>query len=198
MLQAKGFQAAGTDQIGTWLSAKRVHVDLMVPEAVGGGGRRGARLGPHGNGVARKARGLEAALVDRQTMTIAALEAGDDRRFDVAVAGPAALLVAKLHKLADRQQTPRRQDDKDALDVYRLLQAVSTEQLATGLRAILADERAKAVGEKALEILSGLFGTPNAAGSQMAARAVGLLGDPVAIALSCAALTEDLLDAISR
>ncbi len=39
-----------------------IPVDLIVPEgAASGGGRRGARLGPHGNRAARRAVGLEAA-----------------------------------------------------------------------------------------------------------------------------------------
>ena len=35
-------------------------------------------------------------------MTLGALEPGDPRTFEINVAGPAALLVAKIHKLADR------------------------------------------------------------------------------------------------
>ncbi len=50
----------------------------------------------------------------------------DSREFEVAVAGPAALLVAKLHKIHDRIDTPPRSDNKDAHDVYRLLRAVET------------------------------------------------------------------------
>src|SRR5438093_11732781 len=45
-------------QPGMWRGRNNVQVDLLVPEAVGGGGRRGARLGIHGNQAARKARGL--------------------------------------------------------------------------------------------------------------------------------------------
>jgi hypothetical protein len=42
-----------------------IPIDLIVPEgAATGGGRRGARLGLHGNRAARRAVGLEAALVD--------------------------------------------------------------------------------------------------------------------------------------
>ena len=59
----------------------------MVPEAVGGGGTRAARLTGHAKHVARKARGLEAALVDRRLHTIMALSPEDDRSFSVDVAG---------------------------------------------------------------------------------------------------------------
>lgn len=97
------------NRLGAWIVYRdiagvptKVEVDLMVPEAVGGSGRRAARLPGHGKEVARKARGLEAALVDKATTTIHALDAADARSFAVPVAGPAALLVAKLHKIAER------------------------------------------------------------------------------------------------
>lgn len=46
-----------------------VAVDLIVPEGLAPpGGRRGARLGTHGNRAARKIRGLEAAVVDTSQM----------------------------------------------------------------------------------------------------------------------------------
>jgi hypothetical protein len=110
-------------------------MDLLVPDAIGGPGRRSADLGPHGNRVGRKRRELEAVLVDNQPTEIAALDDTDPRRIELRVAGPAGLLVAKLHKIADRQGAPRRQDDKDALDVYRLLQTVPTDELAAGVRS---------------------------------------------------------------
>lgn len=73
------------------------------------------------------ARGLEAALVDSSRKSIGALDpAADPREFIVAVAGPAALLVAKIHKLHDRIDTPGRLNNKDAHDVYRLLRAIET------------------------------------------------------------------------
>src|SRR5581483_10505451 len=117
MRRARFSPAPEPGRIGTWLDPSGIPLDLLVPDAVGGGGRRGARLGAHGDRVARKGRGLEAALVDRVEMTVGALDEADPRRMAVAVAGPAALLVAKLHKIAERQGRPDRLDDKDALDV---------------------------------------------------------------------------------
>ncbi len=35
-------------QPGTWMSKGRIEIDLLVPESLGGSGRRGARLGRHG------------------------------------------------------------------------------------------------------------------------------------------------------
>ncbi len=74
-LRGSGFTP--TDQPGIW-TRDDVELDLLVPEAVGGDGRRGARLGPHGNRAARKVRGLEGALVDFGVMELPGLE--DDRR----------------------------------------------------------------------------------------------------------------------
>ena len=72
-------------------------------------------------------------LVDKGTMTIAALEDGDDRAFSIAVAGPAALVVAKTHKIAGRRDEAKgRLKDKDALDVFRLMRAVDPPVFAAG------------------------------------------------------------------
>lgn len=134
------------NRVGAWIVSRdvagvrmNVEVDLMVPEAVSGAGRRAARLHGHAKEVARKARGLEAALIDKAMRPIGAFEAEDARAFDVAVAGPTALLIAKLHKIAERisEREQRRLDDKDALDVLRLLQATETLTLAATVRTLL-------------------------------------------------------------
>jgi hypothetical protein len=201
-LGGAGF-SADTRYVGTWIMSRplegksvEVKIDLMVPEAVGGPGRRGARLGPHGNRAARKARGLEATLVDQQQRTIEALEDEDERAFEVAVAGPAALLVAKLHKIAERVDKPGRREDKDALDILRLLQAVPTEVIADGVRTLMDEEISADVTEEALSFLRDLFSEPSRPGCQMAARAAVPLEPEDTIAASCAFLTQDLLQAI--
>ena len=197
LMRGAGFVPA-PDQIGTWIGAHRVPIDLLVPEAVSGPGRRAARLGAHGDHVARKSRGLEVALVDNAATTIGAFEEDDHRRFEVAVAGPSALVVAKLHKITDRQSIPRRLDDKDSLDVYRLLQAIPTGDFAAGITRLLDDALSRQVTQEALVHLELLFATIQSPGSQMAARAVGSLEDPATIAASCAALGSDLLAAARR
>ena len=60
-LEAAGFEL--TVRPGTW-SMTEVQIDFMVPASLGGPGRRGAPLGVHGSHFARKATGLEAAVVD--------------------------------------------------------------------------------------------------------------------------------------
>ena len=110
--------------------------------AASGTGRRAARLGGHGARAARRAVGLEAALIDNSTMTIAALDPADERSLQARVAGPAALLVAKAHKLHDRVASGRavRLEDKDASDVVRLMQTTRPDEIAVTLNALTQDE----------------------------------------------------------
>jgi hypothetical protein len=193
------------NQPGSWLCdrivkgvVRTIPVDLMVPEAVAGGGRRAARLGEHGSRVGRRARGLEGALVDHQLVQLGSLEPDRDQRsVTVRLAGPSALLVAKLHKVADRSQEPeaKRVKDKDALDVLRLLR-IPIARLAEGLRRLLADSLADDVTREAIVNLERLFGSASSAGTQMVIRATERLEDPVEMARSCELLAIELLDAL--
>jgi hypothetical protein len=154
-----------------------VPVDLIVPEAANtGGGRRGARLGVHGNRAARRAVGLEAALFDSTMVAISALEESDSRSVVSAVAGPAALLVAKLHKLHDRvdRGALERLNDKDAADVIRLMQATSPVQVGTNLAQLRVHQLAGPATSAALGYLQELFGRRGQQGILMAARALRL------------------------
>lgn len=196
-LVAAGFRASSRP--GTWLGYEDVEVDLMVPATLGGGGRRGARIPPHDSNTARKAKGLEAAVEDWSARTVASLEPERDQRsYAVRVAGPAALLVAKLHKIADRAGDAARSQDKDALDVLRLLQAIPTHVLATSLRRLLAAEVCAAVVAEAIGHLEQLFATDQGLGAEMAARASVALADAATIRASCAVLTGELLEAARR
>jgi nucleotidyltransferase-like protein len=204
-MTAAGFHRG--NRVGAWVVSRdidgtptNVEVDLMVPEAVGGGGSRAARLAGHAKNVARKARGLEAALIDKQTIVIAALDASDTRSFSVAAAGPSALIVSKMHKIRERlaERERRRLDDKDALDTLRLLQASPTDGLADTFVQLLHADVSSAVTEEALTALKDLFADPRAVGVQMAVRSAGPLVAPDEIAGSCAALSSDLLAAVGR
>ena len=181
---------------GTWARQQtEVQVDFLVPATLGGPGRRGARLGAHGSDVARKAAGLEAALVDHNPITVASMEGGDARCFDIPVAGVGALLIAKMHKIAERRDDPLRLQNKDGLDVLRILRATDTAQLAEILAALSADAVAGAPAQRARTFLGELFGARDAAGTLMAVRASAGIEDETAIALSCEALAQRLLRA---
>jgi hypothetical protein len=191
--------------VGAWATNKTlegrhvaVELDVMVPEALGGAGRRAARLARHAAEIARKARGLEASVIDKSPWAITALDDADRRSWTIAVAGPAALMVSKLHKIQERlaEGRPRRVDDKDALDVLRLLQAIPTRPIAEAFAKLTDEPIASEVSREALASLRTFFSTPRGVGSQMAVRAAGPLADPDVVVASCATLATDLLDAI--
>jgi hypothetical protein len=109
------------------------------------------------------------------------------------VAGPGALLTAKIHKIAERVDAKDRVSDKDALDVLRLLRAIDTEVLAGRIRTLLDNELARPVTEEALHLLPLLFAGPASDGVQMAVRAAGSGEDGATIGGSLIALVEDLM-----
>jgi hypothetical protein len=72
-----------------------------------GSGRRAARLSGHGVNAVRKVDGLEGALVEQAEHDITSLEPDVAQRVVRAkVAGPGALLVAKVFKIHERR-SPR-------------------------------------------------------------------------------------------
>ncbi|WP_229786449.1 hypothetical protein [Actinokineospora fastidiosa] len=186
---------------GHWLSANGVAVDLMVvPHQSGrtGSGARGARLSGHHRNTARITAGLEPALVDHATHRIPALDGADDRAVDLQVAGPAALLIAKAVKVEERladaeRGLAARLREKDALDMFRLLQAVEPEDLVRGLRLHLADDHARPVCERGLATIRQHGLEPKAALPSLAGQAAS--GDRT-VAPSFAALAHDLFAAM--
>lgn len=205
-LREAGFFLQRRDSVGAWATRKptranpqtEVVIDLLVPASVSPGeGRRAASLPGHDKKAARIVEGLEGALIDADVMTLGSLEESDERAFDVRVAGPAALLVAKVHKISERSGSPR-QKDKDALDVLRLLRGVDTADLATRYRRLLADGRSSETAASAQALFKQQFAGPRGEGVAMAVRSVGVLADGAEIAASCQALANDLLDALGR
>lgn len=204
-LMDAGFHPETRSSVGVWITKRttsqqvdtEVAVDLLVPASVSPGtGRRAARLPGHHANAARIVRGLEGALVDADVMTLAALEASDARAIAVRVAGPAALLVAKVHKISERHGTGR-QSDKDALDVLRLLRGTQTEELAARYAKLLADKRSEAPAKAGRDLLEAQFARRAGIGIEMAIRAAGPLASADEIAASCEALTSDLLAALA-
>lgn len=184
---------------GAWISPDGIPVDLMVPDLVAGKGRRGVTVGSHARGAMRRAPGLEAVLVDNGMLPVDGLQEGDERRIDVRVAGLAGLLIAKLHKMNDRLGSPSRRSDKDAHDIYRILVAADTGELANTCRMLLLHELCHAVSSSALNILAELFADrPDAPGSAMAGRAERAIGDPELVSVAASLLAADLLSALDR
>lgn len=185
LMQAAGFELVklqGAREPGIWQKVVEVGgreiavpVDLIVPsETAPPGGNRGARLQGHGKLAARKAGGLEAALVDNEVMSIEALEPEDRRSARLRVAGVAALLVAKTHKIVDRIESGRenRLSYKDGADVVRLMGTSSPVAVAATLRELMGNPTAATATKVAVERFEELFGRRAGAGIDLAARAL--------------------------
>ena len=183
-----------TTRPGIYTRGDGSQVDLLVPEAVGGPGSRGARLGVHGNRAARKTHGLEGALVGHAPAAISSLFPGNRRSCTIEVASSAALLVAKLHKIAERVEVPSRRSQlhKDAFDIYRLLRSVDATVLAGALRVLEAAAISRDVTTEALSKFQKLFVTRSGLGTGLVVQDVFGLEDPEFITASCVALSEDL------
>lgn len=206
-LRSAGFLHTAKSGVGVWKTHRtgqnstdiEVQVDLLVPNAVSPGkGRRAARLPGHHEHAARKVAGLEGVLSDQMEMEIGSLEPDKDaRRIMVKVAGPGALIVAKVFKINERKGSPRA-NDKDALDVFRILQSIEADALAKSMQRMFADERSKATAERGLELFEELFGTRGSEGAGMAARATQPLLDEDQVRLSCEALAKELLEMLKE
>ena len=193
------------DQVGVWVAHRptahhpelKVEVDLLVPASISPGkGRRAAHLRGHAPAAARIVRGLEGVVVDFDTLPIYALEAEDSRIIHAKIAGPAALLVAKVHKIADRQGTGRSRD-KDALDIFRLFRAVSTEELAVRMALLLADGRSRTTTQHGISLVREQFHA-RGEGTRMTVRAVEGLMPEAEVRASLGYLVGDLLECLDR
>ena len=80
------------------------------------------------------------------------------------MAGPAALLVARVHKIGERIEDPdvRRQGPlpKDAFDIYRLLRAIEPAEMASEFSLLLSSRISSRVTSDALSMFRRLFRTP--------------------------------------
>jgi hypothetical protein len=188
----------GTPLVGLWVQKEnvtrnaQVSVDLLIPEeAASTAGRRAAKLEGHETGSVLKVPGLEACLVDADMMRVASLEPDDNRAFDIRVAGPAALLIAKMHKIGDRVLRPDRAEDKDALDVFRLFRGTSPEEFRRRMEVLRSDVRSAACTQRGLTLLQKLFGQRDGTGVTMAIRATEGLLPPVEVSASLTAIAAD-------
>ena len=204
-MRAAGFELSLVDghvEPGIWITTATIDgheviipVDLIVPAAAAPpGGRRSARLGVHGRRAARRASGLEAALVDHSPMQIMALDPRDSRAVEAEVAGEAALLVAKAHKIHDRQQGGRtdRIDDKDGADVVRLMRTTDPSTVGSTLAGLLDHPVAGPASTDALTFLDELFGRGGRPGIEMATRALQFAMPQASIETLCVAYTREL------
>lgn len=190
------------DGPGIWLWADRREedgpsVDLLVPQSLARArGHRAARLDGHSRDAARYVHGIEAALVDWSRHRIAALDPMDKRSYELKVAGPAAILIAKLVKISERSGTPR-VEPKDGYEAFRLMQ-LPLQRIVEGWRRALASESSKVVADEAIELLAQLFGAAGGAGVDLAVKYVGEFEDPRQMRLSSPVLANQVVAALRR
>ncbi|GAA4282689.1 hypothetical protein GCM10022261_02200 [Brevibacterium daeguense] len=117
----------------------------------------------------------------------------------VKVAGPAALLVAKLHKIAERaDDAPHRLNDKDAHDAYRILLTYESAVLVQGFRLMASTDTSREVTVEAAGYLARLFSDgPHSIGAIMAGRAEEGVGEPEQVSAAVSFLAADLLDELN-
>lgn len=129
-------------------------------------------------------------------MTVASLDPTDLRTIDVEVAGMAALLVAKAHKIHDRVISGRadRLSDKDAADVFRIMQTTSSSDVGATLIGLRNDELAGEPTETALDYMGQLFGRRTGEGVIMAQRALRLAIPEARITTLCLSFTGHLIE----
>lgn len=165
-LSEAGFVQGVTRQPGCWYGRDGVEVDLMVPQQLAGEGRRSAEIPPHDKFAARRAAGIEAVVLDNDWHELASLAAESSRKHRVRVAGPAALLVAKTTKLHERAAgSGSRIENKDALDIYRLLRTTPSRTLADRLTLLSGEDLSRDATVSALASLEMLFVAPGAIGA---------------------------------
>lgn len=154
VLESAGFRPHTSP--GTWFSPEGVPIDLMVPSgALPASSRRTAPLEGQSGRTARRTSGLELALHDNNTMELRALDPNDTRIATVKVASPAALVVAKLIKLAERIAGPKpdRVLAKDASDVLRILRYNDATTIGASLGRFSAESVGSGTIETAVEFL---------------------------------------------
>lgn len=213
-----GFRHDSASSVGIWVADRVIdgapglaQVDLLVPDAVSGRAGEGKRrpdIPPHDPRAARIVRGIEGALFDHDTMRVGALDPTDARAFDVAVAGPAALVIAKAHKIRERLGQVRRANTvaKDALDVLRVLRGTSEDDVAERWCALLAEGTSPdtvriataVVARDALEFVRSEFAVAGGRGCELAVQAAIGTEEPAMIRASLAELARRVVTRIDR
>jgi hypothetical protein len=89
--------------------------------------------------------------------------------------------------------------NKDAHDLYRILRAVSTNELVTAFERLLHSDGSRQTTEQALVFSRAPFSTgPEALGSLMAGQVEEGIGDPALVSATASYLATDVVQAVRR
>lgn len=197
-------QDTGHVEPGIWIKQARVGdvtydvpVDLVVPEGVAAaGGRRGARLGVHGKRAARRAVGLEAALIDHLPMAITVLEAGDDRTVTAAVAASPRCTSRRCTRSTTGSRAVRQAVRQGLPDLFRLMQTKPAEEVGRRLAQLANDPTAGEVTRLAVGYIEDPYGRAGRPGVEMATRALAGVVPAARIETICVSYAAALRDAV--
>ncbi|TFB98641.1 hypothetical protein [Cryobacterium sp. HLT2-28] len=144
---------------------QRTTVDLLVPETYAGSKGRSARI-PGQKSATTRAYGLELAIHDRTLTKISTTDGEPELSVDVHVAGPAALLIAKAHKvserLADIERRPDRLRPKDSGDIALLMMVTDgTEMAESMMRHVAQSPEIRAVVHDGAHYLVEMYAAGN-------------------------------------
>ena len=198
MLEEAGFRRdSKSNNPGAWVSGDNIPVDFMVPGMMAGSGRRSADLSPHANFVGRKTDGLEASVFDYARENVSSLD-GSRSTVSVNIANEPSLLIAKLVKVGERIDDPKRFQQKDCYDIYRLLLATPPEFIAQTFIRLAEEELVADSVARALKTLEMYFAkSAESIGSRSAGQAEFGIGDPDLVASRTMAMSRDLLRLVS-
>jgi hypothetical protein len=130
-------------------------VDILVPEEFAvGKSRRDARIPGDNERAARRVRGLEAALYDKDIVRVEPPDDGE-AGVDAFVAGPAALITAKAQKIAERGG--ERLKAKDASDVFLLLRSFEVAELQQRFALLAAVQEIGVPLRQSIEAVRDIF-----------------------------------------
>jgi hypothetical protein len=196
MLEEAGFHRDPvSNNPGAWVSGENVPVDFMVPGLLAGSGSRSADLSPHANYIGRKTDGLEASIYDHSREEVNSLD-GTRSKVTVNIANEPSLLIAKLVKVGERIDNPKRFQQKDCYDIYRLLSATIPEQIVPTFSLLSKEDLVKGSLQFALETLEKHFAmSAESIGSFAAGQAEFGIGNPDIVAARTMALSRELLAA---
>ena len=144
---------------------QRTTVDLLVPETYAGSKGRSARI-PGQKSATTRAYGLELAIHDRTLTRISTTDGEPELTVDVNVAGPAALLIAKAHKVSERlagvEKRPDRLRPKDSGDIALLMMVTDGAEMAeTMLKHVAERPEIRAVVHDGVRYLVDMYSAGN-------------------------------------
>ncbi|GAA1874372.1 hypothetical protein GCM10009715_21350 [Paeniglutamicibacter psychrophenolicus] len=159
-----GIYGYGSERDMAW--EQRTTIDLLVPAVYAGKKGRTAKIAGQDKATTQSY-GLELAVHDRILTKLSTMDTQPSISAKAYVAGPAALLVAKAHKiherLAELERHPDRLRPKDSGDVALLMMVTRGDEVAeTMMMHARAHAEIREVVNEGADLLMGMYSAQNA------------------------------------